>query len=331
MSLPTRRLGTTDMEITRLGFGAWAIGGGDWAFGWGPQDDQDSVAAILHAVERGVNWIDTAAAYGLGHSEDLVGRAIKSLPQADRPLVFTKCGLVTRGDDRMAGPVRTGEADSIRAEVDASLRRLGVDRIDLMQVHWPAEDAEVEEYWGALVELRQAGKLRAIGLSNHGVAQLERAAAVGRVDTLQPPFSLIRREAAAELLPWCAAHEVGAIVYSPMQAGLLTGAFSPERVESLDEHDWRRNNPEFTTHLDRNLALVERLRAVAERLGVGPGAVALGWVLAHPAVTGAIVGARRPEQVDGWLPAATLQLDAATLAEIADAVRDTGAGGGPVG
>lgn len=331
MSLPTRRLGTTDMEITRVGFGAWAVGGADWAFGWGPQDDRESVDAILHAVEKGVNWVDTAAAYGLGHSESVVGQAVAAIPKADRPYVFTKCGLVHRGDDRMAGPVRSGEAASIRAEVDASLRRLGVDRIDLMQVHWPADDAEVEEYWGVLVELKQAGKLRAIGLSNHDVAQLERAAALGHVDTLQPPYSLIRREAGAELLPWCASHDVGVIVYSPMQAGLLTGAFSRERVEALDDRDWRKRNAEFTTNLDRNLALVDRLRTIGQRLGVEPGVVALGWVLANPAVTGAIVGARRPSQVDGWLPAATLELDDATLTEIADAVRETGAGAGPLG
>ena len=330
MTLPTRRLGSTDMEITRTGFGSWAVGGGDWMFGWGPQDDQDSVDAILHAVDRGINWVDTAAAYGIGHSEDIVGRALRSLPEGERPYVFTKCGLVHRGDDRMAGPARSGEASSIRAEVDASLRRLRVERIDLMQVHWPAEDAEVEEYWGVLVELREAGKLRAIGLSNHDVGQLERAEAIGHVDTLQPPYSLIRREAGAELLPWCAAHDVGVIVYSPMQAGLLTGAFTPERVDGLDEHDWRRRDPEFTTHLDRNLALTARLGAVGERLGVGPGVVALGWVLANWAVTGAIVGARRPAQVDGWIAAASLALDDAALAEIADAVRETGAGSGPV-
>ena len=331
MTLPRRQLGTTDMQITRLGFGAWAVGGGDWAFGWGEQDDHDSVDAILHAVESGVNWIDTAAAYGLGHSEDVVAQAVRQIPEAERPYVFTKCGLVHRGDDRMAGPARTGGAESIRAEVDGSLRRLGVERIDLMQMHWPADDTEVEEYWGALVELRAAGKVRALGLSNHNVEQLERAEAIGHVDVAQPPYSLIRREAGEAILPWCLDNGVGVIVYSPMQSGLLTGAFSHERVAGLDERDWRRRNPEFTTHLDRNLALVAQLDAVGRGLGVGPGVVALAWTLANPAVTGAIVGARTPAQVDGWLGAAGLVLDDAALAEIAVAVRATGAGAGPIG
>lgn len=329
--MDTTRLGTTDMEITRLGFGAWAIGGGEWAFGWGDQDDAESVAAIRHAVGAGINWIDTASVYGLGHSEVVVAKALKDIPEAERPYVFTKCGMVWDVEQPFLPAKRVGRADSIRADVEASLRRLDVERIDLMQVHWPAEDGtEIEEYWGQLAELKAEGKLRAIGLSNHAVPALERAEAVAHVDTLQPPFSMIRREVAAEILPWCAAHDTGVIVYSPMQSGLLTGAFDRARVEALDPKDWRSRNPEFTTHLDRNLALVERLRAIGSRLGVSPGEVALAWVLAHPAVTGAIVGARRPDQVDGWIGAGSLTLDEATLAEIADALTSTGAGAGPI-
>jgi len=331
MTIATRQLGTTDLHITRLGFGAWAIGGGEWSFGWGTQDDSDSVAAIRHAVASGINWIDTAAVYGLGHSEEVVARALRDIPEGERPYVFTKCGLVWDPAQPFATAKRVGRADSIRSEVDASLRRLGVERIDLLQIHWPAEDgAEVEEYWGDLAAAKAAGKVRAIGLSNHGVPALARAEAVAHVDSLQPPFSLIRRDALSDVLPWCAAHGTGAIVYSPMQSGLLTGAFDRARVEGLDPLDWRSRNPEFTTHLDRNLALVERLRAVADRLGSTPGEVALAWVLSHDAVTGAIVGARRPEQVDGWIGGADLRLDEATLQELADAVTGTGAGTGPL-
>lgn len=332
MTLPTRQLGTTDMHLTRLGFGAWAIGGGDWSFGWGAQDDGESVAAIRHAVASGINWIDTAAVYGLGHSEEVVAKAIKDIPEADRPYVFTKCGLVWDREQPFVPAKRIGRADSIRAEVDASLRRLGVERIDLLQVHWPAQDgAEIEEYWGELAAAKSAGKVRAIGLSNHGVAALQRAEAVAHVDSLQPPFSLIRREALADVLPWCEANGTGVIVYSPMQSGLLTGAFDRARVENLDPKDWRSKNPEFTVNLDRNMALVERLRVVASRLGVNPGQVALAWVLSQDAVTGAIVGARRPDQVDGWIGGADLVLDDATLAELAAAVEATGAGAGPLG
>lgn len=326
--METRRLGTTDMSITKVGVGAWAIGGGGWAAGWGRQDDDESVAAIRHAIALGVNWIDTAPAYGLGHSEEVVARALRDLPADERPYVFTKCGLIRV--DPFDPPNRTGDPGTIRREVDESLRRLRVERLDLLQVHWPAEDGvPIEEYWGTLAELKQAGKARAIGLSNHTVEQLERAEAVAHVDTLQPPFSMINRAAAADLLPWCSAHSTGVIVYSPMQSGLLTGRFDAERVRNLDPEDWRTRNPEFTTHLEANLALVERLRAVADRLGTTLPAVAIGWVLSSDAVTGAIVGARNPGQVDGWLPGATIQLDEATLDELAEAIAQTGAGRGP--
>lgn len=330
MTLPTQPLGTTGMEITRVGFGAWAIGGSGWKFGWGAQDDAESVAAIRHAVEQGVNWIDTAAVYGLGHSEEVVAQALKDIPEGDRPYVFTKCGLVWDPADRGAPPQRVGAADSIRREVEDSLRRLGVERIDLYQMHWPAEDgAPLDEYWQTLLELRAEGKVRAVGLSNHDVGRLEAAEKLGHVDTLQPPFSAIHRSAAAEI-GWCADHGTGVIVYSPMQSGLLTGAFSRERVANLPEDDWRKRHPDFTTGLDANLALADALAAVAERRGVPTASVAVAWTLAWRGVTGAIVGARRPDQIDGWLPAASLELTSDELDEIAAAIESTGAGEGPV-
>lgn len=331
-SLPTRRLGRTDMEITRVGFGAWAIGGGGWAYAWGPQDDRESVAAIRHALDRGLNWIDTAAVYGLGHSEEVVAKALAEIPASRRPYVFTKCGLVWNEADRRQEPRRVGAAASIRREAEASLKRLGVERIDLLQMHWPASDgAPLEEYWQALLDLKQAGKVRAVGLSNHSTAQLEAAEKLGHVDTLQPPFSMIRREAGAAELPWCHAHQTGVIVYSPMQSGLLTGSFSEARARALGADDWRSRNPEFGGEkLARNLRLVEALRPIAERRSVSVGAVAVAWTLTWPGLTAAIVGARSPAQVDGWLPAATLELTATELAEITHAIAATGAGAGPV-
>ncbi len=330
-ALPQRRLGRTDMRITRVGFGSWAVGGGDWAVGWGAQDDDASIDAIRHAVARGVNWIDTAAVYGLGRSEEVVRRALQPIPASRRPYVFTKCGLVWNPQDRKAMPSRVGAGASLRREVDDSLRRLGVERIDLYQMHWPAEDGTpLEEYWQTLLELKREGKVRAVGLSNHDAQQLERAESIGHVDTLQPPFSAIRRNAAARELPWCAAHDTGVIVYSPMQAGLLSGRFSAERAHALPQDDWRSRSAEFSgERLQRNLRLADALRAVAERRGVGSAAVAIAWTLAWPGVTGAIVGARSAQQVDGWIEAATLQLEAADMAEIAAAIESTGAGSGP--
>jgi aryl-alcohol dehydrogenase-like predicted oxidoreductase len=329
MALPTKPLGTTGMEITRVGFGAWAIGGGDWAFAWGPQEDAQSVAAIRYAVEQGVNWIDTAAVYGLGHSEEIVGQALKEIPEADRPYVFTKCGLVWDPSDRSVQPRRSGA--EIRREVEDSLRRLGVERIDLYQMHWPAQDGTpLEEYWQTLLDLKAQGKIRAAGLSNHDANQLDLAEKLGHVDSLQPPFSAIHRSAAAEI-DWCDAHDTGVIVYSPMQSGLLTGAFSRERVENLPDDDWRRGHPDFTTNLDANLALADALVPVAKRYDVRPAAVAVAWTLAWSGVTGAIVGARRPNQIDGWLAAADLELSAGDLSEIAAAIKETGAGEGPAG
>jgi aryl-alcohol dehydrogenase-like predicted oxidoreductase len=330
-SLPTARLGWTDMFLTRVGFGAWAAGGGGWAYAWGDQDDAESIAAIRHAVESGVNWIDTAAVYGLGHSEQVVAAALAVLPEADRPYVFTKGGLVWDPANRTAAPRRTGNPASLRAEVEASLRRLNVERIDLYQMHWPAADGTpVEDYWQAFVDLKREGKVRAIGLSNHDIFQLEAAAGIGNVDAIQPPFNLIHREAADDVLLWAREHEAGVIVYSPMASGLLSGAFTAGRAARLDPGDWRAGHPDFAgLALPANLALADALRPVAERHGVTPAAVAIAWTLAFPGVTGAIVGARRPGQVDGWLPAANLELKDDDLADIAAAIRATGAGTGP--
>jgi len=331
-SLPTTRLGRTDMHLTRVGFGAWAIGGGGWAFAWGGQDDADSIAAIRTAVESGVNWIDTAAVYGLGHSEEVVAAALAGFPEADRPYVFTKGGLVWDPADRSAAPRRVGAPASLRAEVEASLRRLRVDRIDLYQMHWPAEDGTpLEGYWQTFADLKREGKVRAIGLSNHGVYQLEEAEGIATVDAIQPQFSLIHRDAAGGVLPWAREHETGVIVYSPMASGLLSGAFTADRAATLDPGDWRRGHPDFTEPaLSANLALARALAPVAARHGVSPAAVAVAWTLSFPAVTGAIVGARSPGQVVGWLPAATLELKEDDLDEITDAVWATGAGAGPV-
>ena len=330
-TLPVRRLGRTDMEITRVGFGAWAIGGADWAASWGAQDDSQSIAAIRRAVERGINWIDTAAIYGLGHSEEVVRLALSEISPGERPYVFTKCGLVWDDKDRTATPRRVGVPDSIRREVEASLKRLGVERIDLYQMHWPAEDGTpLEEYWQALFDLKKEGKVRAVGLSNHDAAQLEIAERLGHVDTLQPPFSAIRRGVAEAELPWCRSHETGVIVYSPMQSGLLTGRFTIERAKALPKDDWRSRNAEFTDDkLRRNLKLADAMKPIADRHQTTVAAVAVAWTLAWPGVTGAIVGARSPAQVDGWLDAASLELTKQDLADIAAAIEASEAGSGP--
>jgi aryl-alcohol dehydrogenase-like predicted oxidoreductase len=331
-TLPTHPLGTTGMHITRVGFGAWAIGGGDWHFAWGDQDDDDSVSAIRHAVECGVNWIDTAAVYGLGHSEEVVARALRDIPVNDRPYVFTKCGLVWDPADRSAPPRRVGTPASIRQEVTASLRRLQVERIDLLQMHWPPEDgSSLCGYWPTLLALKAEGKVRAVGLSNHNVDRLTMAESLGHVDTLQPPFSAIRRGVAAAELPWCDAHRTGVIVYSPMQSGLLTGSFSLERAAALGADDWRSRSDDFRGEpLRRNLALAAALRPIAERYDTSVAAIAVAWTLAWPGVTGAIVGARNAAQVHGWVRAGTLALSFKDMIEIGDAIRRTGAGGGPI-
>ena len=319
--------------MTTVGFGAWATGGGGWSFGWGPQDDAASIAAMRHAIDRGVNWIDTAAVYGLGHSEEVVGQFLKTLPREDRPLVFTKCGLEWDPSDPMKVSKRTLHPDSIRRECESSLRRLRVERIDLYQFHRPDEGGvAVEDSWGAMVQLIEQGKIRAAGVSNFGVPLLERCETLRHVDSLQPPFSVIKREIASAELPWCQAHGTGVIAYSPMQSGILTDAFSAARVAALAPDDWRRRGLEFQSpQLERNLALRDSLKPIAARYNTTVGAVAIAWVLSWPGVTGAIVGARSAEQVDGWLPAATLTLDARDLDEIAAAIERSGAGAGPTG
>ncbi|MDA8289915.1 MAG: aldo/keto reductase [Actinomycetota bacterium] len=332
-TLPTHQLGRSDLHITRVGLGAWAMGGGGWVFGWGGQDDDESIAAIRRALELGVNWIDTAAVYGFGHSEEVIGRLLRELPEDERPYVFTKWGVRQDPAGKMLPTQRVGDPAFLREELEASLSRLGVDQIDLYQVHWPAEDGtSLEEYWGAMLEMQQKGLVRHIGLSNHGVDLLERAEALGHVDSLQPPLSLLKRDAALEIAPWCADHGTGVIVYSPMQAGLLTGAFSADRVAALPEDDWRRASPLFNgAALEANLALVDAMRPIAARHGCSLGAVAIAWTLSVRGVTGAIVGARRPSQVDGWIAAATLELDEQDLAALTTALRETGAGSGPIG
>lgn len=330
-ALPTRRLGRTDMEITRVGFGAWAIGGPDWAVGWGAQDDRESIAAIRHGIDRGLNWIDTAAVYGLGHSEEVVREALKGIPADRRPYVFTKCGLSWDLAKRQELPKRIGAAANLRQGLEESLTRLGVERIDLFQVHWPAEDGTpLEAYWQTLLDMKREGKVRAVGLSNHYLAQLEAAERLGHVDTLQPPFSAIRRDVGAAELGWCQAHETGVIVYSPMQSGLLTGRFTAERAAALPANDWRSRNPEYAgDKLARNLKLAAALGPIAARHQTSMAAVAIAWTLAWPGVSGAIVGARRPAQIDGWIDAATLTLTAEDLDEIARAIDSSGAGTGP--
>jgi aryl-alcohol dehydrogenase-like predicted oxidoreductase len=331
MSLPLRPLGATGIQISPVGFGAWAAGGGGWSFGWGPQDDTASIDAMTRAVDLGINWIDTAAVYGLGHSEEVVGRFLRDLPPRRRPLVFTKCGLVWDEHDRMKVSARVLRPDSIHRECDASLRRLGVDCIDLYQFHWPDETGTpLEQSWEAMTRLVEQGKVRAIGVSNFTVPLLERCEARRHVDSLQPPFSMIKRDAAAALIPWCAAHRTGVICYSPMQSGILTDSFDAGRVAAFSNDDWRRRGLEFQSpQLERNIALRDSLRPIAARHSTTVSAVAIAWVLACPGVSGAIVGARSPQQVDGWIGAAVLELTGADLDEIARAIEETGAGSGP--
>jgi aryl-alcohol dehydrogenase-like predicted oxidoreductase len=311
-TLATTELGGTGLQITRMGFGAWAIGGGDWEFGWGAQDDEQSVAAIHRALEQGINWIDTAAAYGFGRSEEMVGRALNGL--AERPYVFTKCSL-------LEGPGRTVvhslKRDSILREAENSLRRLGLDAIDLYQIHWPIPAADIEEGWATLAELKQQGLVRHIGVSNFDVEQLRRIEQIAPVETLQPQYSLIERDIEQEILPFTERERIGVIAYSPMGSGLLSGGMTRERVQSLSDEDWRKRDPRFNEpQLSRNLQLVERLKNVAERYDTTPGAVAVAWTLHNPAIDAAIVGFRRPDQVDPIMPAANLQLTDQDIAEI---------------
>jgi len=303
----TRVLGRSDLHLTSIGLGTWAMGGGGWKFGWGPQDDNASERSIHEALDAGINWIDTAAIYGHGHAENVVGRAIKGRTV----LVATKCGRVWQEGSRDIG--KCLQAPSIRREVEGSLQRLGLEVIDLYQIHWPEPDEEVEEGWETMADLVREGKVRHVGVSNFNLDQLKRAQAIHPITSLQPPYSMLRREVEKDILPWCREHGVGVIAYSPMQAGLLTGAFSAERVAALPEDDWRRQSPFFTEPaLSRNLAVVEHLRPIAASLGVTLAQLALAWVLRREELTAAIVGARRPGQILETVQAGHLPLDAPT-------------------
>lgn len=309
--MKTKPLGNSDLFITPIGFGAWAIGGSGWEFAWGGQDDSDSIAAIHEALDAGVNWIDTAAVYGLGHSEEVVARALAGMRK--RPYVFTKCSM-TWDERRQIG--HSLKAESIRRECEASLRRLRVDAIDLYQVHWPNPDEDIEEGWAAMAKLREEGKVRHIGVSNFDVGQMQRALAIAPITSLQPRFSLIHREVEEEILPFAARQDIGVIAYSPMASGLLTGAMTRERIEYLPADDWRRNHPDCQEPLlSRNLRLVRLLKAIGAHHGCTPAEVAVAWVLHHRAVTGAIVGARKPGQIKGVLGAAGLRLSMTEIAE----------------
>ncbi len=306
----TKQLGNSDLQLTAIGFGAWAIGGGDWQYAWGHQEDKESIEAIHRALDAGVNWIDTAAVYGLGHSEEVVGKALKS--SSAKPYIFTKCAM-TWGEDRKI--VQT--LKKIREEVEGSLRRLGVDVIDLYQIHWPVPDAEIEEGWATMAELQREGKVRHIGVSNFSVAQMERALRIAPITSVQPPYSMINRSNEAEILPFCQQHGIGVINYSPMQSGLLTGSMTKERIAKMPQDDFRRNTKQFQEpQISRNLDLVELLRSIGKRHGVEPGVVAIAWTLHNPAITAAIVGGRSAKQVDGILPAATFRLSDEEFSEI---------------
>lgn len=310
--MQTRQLGNSDLHITPIGFGAWAIGGGGWEFAWGEQDDNDSISAIHAALDQGINWIDTAAVYGLGHSEEVVARALKG--QSNRPYVFTKCSRVWDEAGNLSSSLK---ADSVRRELEASLRRLQVDVIDLYQIHRAAPDEDLEEGWTELAKLKAEGKIRWIGISNFEVSQMERISKIAPITSLQPPYSMIRRDIEAEILPYCEQHNIGTIVYSPMQAGLLSGAMTAERAANLPTDDWRSKNPNFQEpRLSRHLALVEVLKGIANRHGRTPGEVAIAWTLRLKSVTAAIVGARNAEQIGGIIGAMDFRLNDAEIAEI---------------
>ncbi|WP_213805110.1 aldo/keto reductase [Granulicella sp. dw_53] len=308
--METKQLGNSDLHITSLGLGAWAIGGAGWASAWGPQDDNDSIAAIHRALDLGINWIDTAAVYGLGHSEEIVGKALKST--SHKPYVFTKCERVWDKDGDI-----TGSMKDIRREAEDSLRRLQVEAIDLYQVHWPIPDEDLEEGWSTMADLQREGKVRWIGTSNYSVSQLERALKIAPITSNQPPYSMINRAAEPEILPFCLKNGIGTINYAPMHSGLLTGAMSKERVAALPLDDFRRTAKNYQEpYLTRNLAIADHLKTIAARHGVAAGVIAIAWTLHNPAVTASIVGARGPKQVDGTIPAATFRLTDAEYAEI---------------
>ena len=308
--METKTLGNSDLALTRIGFGAWAIGGGDWQFAWGPQDDNDSIEAIHRALELGVNWIDTAAVYGLGHSEEIVGKALKST--SAKPYVFTKCSMVWDKTREIKRSLK-----QIRREVEESLKRLQLDIVDLYQIHWPVPDEEIEEGWATMADLKREGKVRWIGVSSFSVAQMERALKIAPITSLQPPYSMINRSIEAEILPFCEGNGIGVINYSPMQSGLLTGAMTKERVAAFPQDDFRRNAKAFQEpQLDRNLKLAGFLGEIGTGHGVSAGVVAIAWTLANPGVTAAIVGGRSARQVDGVMPAADFRLTDAEVTEI---------------
>jgi aryl-alcohol dehydrogenase-like predicted oxidoreductase len=316
--METRKLGNSDMQITRLGIGAWAMGGGNWEWSWGPQDDNDSIRAIHAALDAGMNWIDTAAVYGLGHSEEVVAKALKS--RAARPYIFTKCSMVWN-ENRKIG--RSLKATSIRKELESSLRRLNVSTIDLYQIHWPMPDEEIEEGWTEMARLKEEGKVRYIGVSNFNVSQMKRAHAISPITSLQPPYSMLKRGVEDEILPFAEQHNIGVIVYSPMYSGLLSGAMTKERAAKFSPDDWRRRDPNFSEpSLSRNLQLVEVLREIGKRHGRTPGEVAIAWTLKNSAVSAAIVGVRTAEQVPGISGAGDLHLNSAEVNQIEDALRE---------
>lgn len=316
--METRRLGNSDLAITPIGIGAWAIGGAGWNGSMGPQNDSDSIPAIHAALDHGLNWIDTAALYGLGHSEEMVGRAIRG--QTPRPYIFTKCERVWDKDRSIGACLK---AESIRRECDASLRRLKIDAIDLYQIHWPEPDRDIEEGWTALARLKEEGKVRWIGVSNFSVEQMKRAQAIAPITSLQPPYAIVRREIEREILPFCVSQNIGVIVYSPMYAGLLTGAMTRERVANFLPEDWRRNLPGFNEPaLSHNLGVVEHLREIGKRHGRSPGEVAIAWTLNHPAVTGAIVGFRNVQQVAGIIGAGDFRLSRSELSHLEDVLKE---------
>ena len=303
-SFATRQLGNSDLQLTPIGYGAWAIGGGNWEFAWGAQDDDESVRTIERALDAGINWIDTAAVYGLGHSEEVVAKALKR--SGKRPYIFTKCSM--RWDENRQIH-RSLKAKSLEEELENSLRRLNVETIDLYQIHWPNPESEIEEGWETLARFKKQGKVRYIGVSNFNVEQMKRVQKIAPITSLQPPYSLLNRGIEAEILPFCEQNDIGVINYSPMASGLLTGKMTAERIAKLPADDWRRRSPNFNEpKLSKNLKLVELLREIGKPHGVEPGVVAIAWTLRKPAVTAAIVGARRPDQVDGILPAVTFRL-----------------------
>ncbi len=304
--MQTRTLGTTPLQFSTVGIGTWAIGGGDWMFGWGPQDETEAIRAITTGVALGINWIDTAPVYGAGRSEEIVGKALAEIPANERPYVATKCSRIFQADGTIKGVLKP---DSIRAECEESLRRLQVDAIDLYQLHWPDPDQDIEEGWQTLIELREQGKVRQIGVSNHSAAQMRRLQPLHPVASLQPPYNMLARGIEAETLPYCGEQKIGVICYSPMGKGLLTGAFDKARASSLPESDHRSRDPKFQEPLiDVNLRLVDQLKPIAQQRGRTLAQLAIAWVLCRPEVTGAIVGARKPEQIQDTAPAGDWQL-----------------------